>query len=45
MWVALSWSEARRVSYWRAKWARSVEAMGLVKERGGVLWSMVFASR
>jgi hypothetical protein len=35
MWVALSRREARRVSSWRVKWARSVEAMGLVRERGG----------
>jgi hypothetical protein len=35
MWVALSRREARRVSPLRVKWARSVEAMGLVKEKGG----------
>jgi hypothetical protein len=32
--VALSRSEARRVSFWLVKWARSVEAMGLVREEG-----------
>jgi hypothetical protein len=35
-----------RVSSWRVKWARSVEAMGLVRNMGGgILWNMVFASR
>jgi hypothetical protein len=43
--VALSRSEARRVLSWRVKWARSVEAMGLVRESGGILWNMVLASR
>jgi hypothetical protein len=33
------------VSYWRENWARSVEAMGLVRERGGIWWNMVLASR
>jgi hypothetical protein len=33
--VALSRSEARRVLSRWVKWVRSVEAMGLVKERGG----------
>jgi hypothetical protein len=33
------------VSSWRVKWARSVVAMGLVRERGGMWWSMVLASR
>jgi hypothetical protein len=27
------------------KWARSVEAIGLVRESGGMLWNMVPASR
>jgi hypothetical protein len=45
MWVALSRNEARRVLSRRVKWARSVEAMGLVRERGGMLWNMVHASR
>jgi hypothetical protein len=34
MWVALSWSEARRVSSWLVKWTRSVVAIELVRERG-----------
>jgi hypothetical protein len=33
------------VSSWLVKWARSVEAMGLVRESGGMLWNMVPASR
>jgi hypothetical protein len=45
MWVALSRSDARRVVSWRVKWARSVEAMRLVRESGGMLWNMVPASR
>jgi hypothetical protein len=45
MWVALSWSRARSVSSRRVKWARSVVAMGLVRERGGIWWNMVPASR
>jgi hypothetical protein len=45
MWVALSLSEARRVLSWRVKWARRVEAMGLVRNSGGMLWNMVHASR
>jgi hypothetical protein len=44
MWVALSRSEARRALSWRVKWSRSVEAMGLVKKSGGMLWNMVPAS-
>jgi hypothetical protein len=43
--VALSRSEARRVLSWLVKWTRSVEAMGLVRESGGILWNMVPASR
>jgi hypothetical protein len=35
----------RRVLSWWVKWARLVEAMGLVKERGGIWWDMVPASR
>jgi hypothetical protein len=35
MGVALPRSEARRVSSSWVKWVRSVEAMGLVTERGG----------
>jgi hypothetical protein len=35
--VALSRSEAKRVSYWRVKWAGSAEAIGLVMERVGML--------
>jgi hypothetical protein len=45
MWVALSRSETRRVLSWRVKWARSVEAMGLVRKSGRMLWNMVHASR
>jgi hypothetical protein len=30
---------------WRVRWSRSVEAMGLVRENGGMLWNMVPASR
>jgi hypothetical protein len=30
---------------WRVKWSWSVEAMGLVRESGGLLWNMVHASR
>jgi hypothetical protein len=45
MWVALSRSEVKRVLSWRVKWARSVEAMGLVRESGGMLWNIVLASR
>jgi hypothetical protein len=45
MWVALSRSDAKRVWSWWVKWARSVEAMGLVMESGGMLWNMVHASR
>jgi hypothetical protein len=40
IWVALSRSEAKRVLSWRVKWA-----MGLVRERRGMLWNMVSASR
>jgi hypothetical protein len=36
MWAALSRREARRVSPLLVKWAWNVEAMGLVKERGGI---------
>jgi hypothetical protein len=43
--VALSHREAGRVVFWRVKWARSVEAMGLVRESGGMMWNMVHASR
>ena len=45
MCAALSRSEARRVLSWLVKWARSVEAIGLVRESGGMLWIMVPASR
>ena len=45
MCVGLSRSEAKRVLSWLVKWARSVEAMGLVRENGGMLWNMVPASR
>jgi hypothetical protein len=45
MWVTLSRSEACRVLSWRVKCARRVEAMGLVRESGGMLWNMVPASR
>jgi hypothetical protein len=45
MWVALSLSEAGRVLSWRVKWSRSVEAMGLVRDSGGMMWNMVPASR
>jgi hypothetical protein len=38
-------SEARMVLTWRVKRARSVEAMGLVRESGGMWWNMVPASR
>jgi hypothetical protein len=44
MCVALSLSEARRALSWLVKWARSVEAIGLVRESGGVLWNRVHAS-
>jgi hypothetical protein len=37
MCVALSLSEARRVLSCRVKWARIVEAIGLVRESGGML--------
>jgi hypothetical protein len=30
---------------WGVKWARSVEAMGLVRESGGMWYNMVHASR
>jgi hypothetical protein len=45
IWVVLSRSEARRVLSWRVKWARRVVAMGLVRDRGGIWWNMVPASR
>jgi hypothetical protein len=45
MWVAMFRSEARRVLSWRVKWSRSVEAMGLVRESGGMFWNTVPASR
>jgi hypothetical protein len=45
MWVALSRSEGKRVLSWWVKWVRSVEAMGLVRESGEMLWNMVPASR
>jgi hypothetical protein len=45
MCVALSRSEARRVLSLLVKWARSVEAIGLVREIGGMLWNMVPVSR
>jgi hypothetical protein len=45
MWVALSLSDARRMLSWWVKWARSVDAMGLVRVSGGMLWNMVPASR
>jgi hypothetical protein len=32
----MSRSEARRVLSWLVKWARSVVAMGLVRERRGI---------
>jgi hypothetical protein len=43
--VALPLSEARRVLSCQVKWSLSVEAMGLVRESGGMLWNMVPASR
>jgi hypothetical protein len=45
MWVALAPSEVGRVLSWWLKWARSVEAMGLVRESEGMWWNMVPASR
>jgi hypothetical protein len=45
MWVALSRNEVRRVLFGLVKWARSVEAMGSVRARGGMLLNMVHASR
>jgi hypothetical protein len=45
MCVPLSRSEARRVLSCLVKWARSVEAMALVRESGGMLWNKVPASR
>jgi hypothetical protein len=45
IWVALSRSEARRVVSWWVKWVWSVEARGLVRERRGMCWNMVHASR
>jgi hypothetical protein len=45
MCVAQSLSEASRVLSCLVKWARSVEAIGLVRESDGMLWNMVPASR
>jgi hypothetical protein len=44
MCVALARSKARRVLSWVVKWARSVEAIALVRESGGMLWNSVPAS-
>jgi hypothetical protein len=38
-WVALARSEARRVSSWRVKWGRNVEAMRFREGEGGIWWS------
>ena len=35
--VALSLRDVRSVASWLVKWVRIVEAMGLVRERGGML--------
>ena len=43
--VALSRNEARRALSLVVKWARSVEAIELVRESGGMLWNRVPASR
>jgi hypothetical protein len=45
MCVALSRSEARKVLSCLVKWVRRVEAMGLVRESGGMLWNIEPASR
>jgi hypothetical protein len=45
MCVALSRSKARRVLSWLVKWARSVEAIGLVRDSGGMLGNKGPASR
>ena len=43
--VALSLSDVRSAVSWLVKWVRIVEAMGLVRESGGMLWNRVPASR